>query len=168
MFSGILLSLFLRHPERGLKAVVREGLEQIIAWSAQIDPDARIGLNIVLTDGEHLIGSRFNRSLHYLVRDHIFDCRICGQPHVHHSPATAYQSVEIASEPVTLHEDWYEVPNKTLYSIARRLPAGYGAFGIRAKLNAIMGVTAKARNTGAGAVWLLIVTPTITRSRTVI
>jgi len=113
-----LMSLFLRHPERGLKGVVREGLEQIIAWSAQIDPDARVGLNIVLTDGQHLIGSRFNRSLHYLVRDHVFECRICGQPHVHHRPATAYQSVEIASEPITLHEDWHEVPNKTLYSIA--------------------------------------------------
>lgn len=113
-----LLSLFLCHPERGLKTVVGEGLKQIIKWAAQIDPEARVGLNIVLTDGEHVIGSRFNRSLHYLVRDHLFDCLICGKPHVHHNPKTAYQSVEIASEPVTFNEDWYQVPNNTLYTIA--------------------------------------------------
>jgi len=44
--------------------VVRRGLEQIIAWSSQI----------LLTDGEHLTGLRFNRLLHYLARDHTFDC----------------------------------------------------------------------------------------------
>jgi len=27
----------------------------------------------LLTDGEHLTGSRFNRLLHYMVRDHTFD-----------------------------------------------------------------------------------------------
>lgn len=113
-----LMSLFLRHPERGLKETVRVGLEQVIAWSNEIDPQARIGLNIVLTDGEHVIGSRYNRSLHYLVRDHVFSCPICGKPHVHHAASTAYQAVEIASEPVTFGEDWYEIPNHTIYSIA--------------------------------------------------
>ncbi|PUB12443.1 class II glutamine amidotransferase [Yoonia sediminilitoris] len=113
-----LLSLFLHHPERGLKDTVRHGLEQVIAWSAEVAPEAKVGLNIVLTDGTHVIGSRYNRSLHYLVRDHIYACPICGKSHVHHEPSTAYQAVEIASEPVTPDEDWYKVPNKTIYSIA--------------------------------------------------
>lgn len=113
-----LLSLFLRHPDRGLKSIVGLGLKRIIAWSKQVDPNARIGLNIVLTDGDHLIGSRINRSLHYLVRDHTFDCPICRRPHVHHTSGAEYHSVEIASEPVTMNEQWYEVPNNTLYSIA--------------------------------------------------
>ena len=113
-----LLSLFLRHPERGLKEVVRQGLEQVIAWSAQVAPDARVGLKVVLTDGDQVIGSRYNRSLYYLVRDHIYDCPICGKPHVHHEPRKRYQAVEIASEPVTPDEDWYEVPDKTIYTIA--------------------------------------------------
>lgn len=112
-----LLSLFLRHPERGLLETVRGGLAQIVNWSAEVDPDARVGLNIVLTDGEHMVGSRLNRTLFYLPRDHIFDCPICGEPHVHHHPKTAYQAIEIASEPVTYGEDWYEVPNETVFRV---------------------------------------------------
>lgn len=114
-----LLSLFLQHPDRGLLHNVRAGLEQILLWSAEVDPDARVGLNIVLTDGDHMVGSRLNRSLHYLQRDHIFDCPICGQPHVHHDPDTDYQAIEIASEPVSFGEDWYEVPNAMVFRVAQ-------------------------------------------------
>ena len=113
-----LMGLFLQHPERGWKETVRAGLEQVIAWSAQIAPDRPVGLNIVLTDGHHVIGSRYNRSLHYLVREHVYDCPICGKPHVHHEHDTDYRAVEIASEPVTPDEIWYEVPNKTIYTVA--------------------------------------------------
>jgi glutamine amidotransferase len=113
-----LLSLFLQHPERGLMATVRKGLAQIIKWSAEIDPAAKVGLNVVLTDGEHLIGSRFNRSLFFLRRDHVFHCPICGRSHVHHKPKTDYQSIEIASEPITGGEDWYEIPNGTIFNVA--------------------------------------------------
>jgi glutamine amidotransferase len=113
-----LLSLFLRHPDRGLMTNVRNGLQQIVGWSAEVDPNAKVGLNIVLTDGEHLIGSRLNRSLWYLRRDHVFFCPICGKTHVHHKPKVDYMAVEIASEPVTDGEDWYEVPNGTIFRIA--------------------------------------------------
>ena len=113
-----LMSLFLRHPEHGLLAIAKEGLGQILAWSAEVDPTARVGLNIVLTDGEHMIGSRYNRSLHYLHRDHVFHCPICEKPHVHHNPKTDYQAIEIASEPVTFVDQWYEVPNKTVFRVA--------------------------------------------------
>lgn len=113
-----LLSLFLRHPERGLMEAVRDGLEQVVNWSQEVDPHARIGLNIVLTDGERMVGSRLNRSLFYLQRDHEFSCPICGRPHVHHTPSTDYQAIEIASEPVTDGELWHEVPNGTLYRVA--------------------------------------------------
>ena len=113
-----LLSLFLRHPERGLMATVRDGIEQIVRWSQDIDPTAKVGLNIVLTDGERMIGSRLNRSLFYLQRDHEFSCPICGKPHVHHIPKTDYRAIEIASEPVTEGEVWYEVPNGTIYQVA--------------------------------------------------
>ncbi len=113
-----LLSLFLQHPERGLLSSVRRGLEQIVAWSAEVDPEAKVGLNIVLTDGERMIGSRLNRSLYYLQRDHEFSCPICGKPHVHHDQKTDYQAIEIASEPVTAGENWYEVPNNTIYRVA--------------------------------------------------
>ena len=112
-----LLSLFLQHPERGLLETVRAGLAQIVTWSQEVDPSARIGLNVVLTDGEHLVGSRLNRSLHYLLRDHVFHCPICDQPHVHHDPGRDYLAIEIASEPLTHGEDWYEVPNETVFRV---------------------------------------------------
>lgn len=112
-----LLSLHLRHPERGLMGAVRTGLTQVIRWCAEVDPQARVGLNIILTDGDNMVGSRLNRSLFYLTRDHIFECPICGRPHVHHDPQRAYQAIEIASEPITYGEDWYEVPNDTLFRV---------------------------------------------------
>ena len=113
-----LLSLFLRHPERGLFETVHVGLAQVVAWAKEVDPAARVGLNIVLTDGDQLIGSRLNRSLYYLPRDHVFHCPICDAPHVHHQAGADYRSVEIASEPITHGEDWYEVPNNTVYRVA--------------------------------------------------
>ncbi len=112
-----LLSLFLRHPEGGLLRTLADGLSHIVQWSQEVDPQARVGLNIILTDGEHMVGSRLNRSLHYLIRDCIFDCPICGQPHVHHDPQRRYRAIEIASEPVTDGEDWYEVPENSVFRV---------------------------------------------------
>ncbi len=112
-----LLSLFLRHPERGLLNVVSEGLRQIMAWSAEIDNTRQVGLNIILTDGDLMIGSRLNRSLFSLRRDHVFTCPICEKPHVHHQPQTAYRAVEIASEQITTDEDWVEVPNGVAFQV---------------------------------------------------
>lgn len=116
-----LMSLFLRHPERGLLETVQLGLRNVLKWSAEVDPDARVGLNIVLTDGEHVVGSRYNRSLFTLHRNDIFKCSICGKPHVHHDLKTPYRSIEVASEPITEENDWTEVPNKTVF----RMSDGY-------------------------------------------
>lgn len=113
-----LMSLFLQHPEDGLLQTVKRGLEQILVWSAEIDPKAKVGLNIILTDSDKLVGSRLNRSLFYLQRDHIFHCPICDQPHVHHDPQKDYQAIEIASEPVTFSDHWHEVPDQTVFRVA--------------------------------------------------
>ena len=112
-----LLSLFLRHPERGLLETVRQGLAQIVHWVHSVDPKARPGLNIVLTDGEHMIGSRLNRSLVHLFRDHVFDCPICRRTHVHHKPEQNYRAVEIASEPVTRVDHWREIANGKVFRV---------------------------------------------------
>lgn len=112
-----LMGLFLQHPERGLLETVRDGLRQVIAWSEDLAPGKRVGLNIVLTDGDRMIGSRLNRSLFHLRREKIFVCPICGQPHVHHDPKTDYRAVEIASEPVTKVDVWEEVPNGVVYEV---------------------------------------------------
>ena len=48
----------------------------------------------------------------------MFSCPICGESHVQHDPKADYHATEIASEPVTFGEDWYEVPNGTVYKVA--------------------------------------------------
>lgn len=111
-----LLSLFLRHPEVGLQEIVREGLDQIVAWCLAVDPTRPIGLNVILTDGDHLIGSRLNRSLVHLRRDHLHVCLVCGQTHVKHEPAITYRAIEVASEPVTQDEDWITIPNGSVFA----------------------------------------------------
>lgn len=112
-----LLSLHLHAPESGLQDTVRRGLERIIAWCAAAAPEGRIGLNVVLTDGHRLVGSRFNRTLFHMRRDHLHVCSICGQSHVHHDPKAPYRSVEVASEPITPEDDWREVPNGTVFAV---------------------------------------------------
>jgi predicted glutamine amidotransferase len=106
-----------RGPDADLLETVRLGLQQIVVWCAEIDPKAPISLNIVLTDGERLVGSRLNRSLWFLARDHTFVCPICGQPHVQHQPGVGYRSIEVASEPLTNEKEWKAVPDGTVYSV---------------------------------------------------
>jgi predicted glutamine amidotransferase len=112
-----LLTRWSHGPQTSLLETLREGLEQIIAWCVAIDPESRIGLNVVLTDGEQLVGSRLNRTLWFLERDEIIHCKICGRPHVQHQPKAAYRAVEVASEPLTPDEPWKGVPNGSVYAV---------------------------------------------------
>ncbi len=110
-----LMSLFLQHPEKGLLETVRHGLDQVVSWANEVAPDKRPGLNVVLTDGDRLVGSRLNRSLYTIRRDHEFECSVCGRPHVHHDPKQPYRAIEVASEPITKTEAWAEVPNNVVF-----------------------------------------------------
>lgn len=111
-----LLTRWRQNPDNPMLDLVCEGLQAVIGWSEEIDPNAKISLNIVLTDGRTFVGSRLGRTLWHLQRDRIFDCEICGRPHVHHHVETDYRSVEVASEPIT-DEYWQEVPDDTVYEI---------------------------------------------------
>jgi len=112
-----LLSLWAAHPEADLLETVRGGLRRIVAWCREADAGTDIGLNIVLTDGDHLVGARLGRTLSFLMRDHTFSCPICEKPHVHHTPGADYRSVEVASEPLTDEKEWRDVPDKTVYAV---------------------------------------------------
>lgn len=111
-----LMTLWENDPARPLMETLRVGLEQVIAWAREIDPDCRISLNILWTDGNEMVGSRLNRTLWYLERDGVVPCEICGQSHVHHRDREHYSAVEIASEPIT-HEHWLQVPNGTVFAV---------------------------------------------------
>lgn len=111
-----LLTMHLRHPERPLIETVGRGLRRIIQWSESVDPPEPAGLNIVLTDGEQLIGSRYNRTLWHLVRNEVTVCGICGKKHVQHDVGEDYRAIEIASEPIS-GENWKSFANGVVYSI---------------------------------------------------
>ncbi len=111
-----LLSRWRRQPDIDLMDLVGEELQTIVEWCREIDPAAPIGLNVVLTDGKRLVGSRLGRTLWYVERHQIYDCDICGRPHVHHETGQDYRSIEVASEPIT-DEPWQEVPENTVYAI---------------------------------------------------
>jgi hypothetical protein len=49
-------------PHTDLLEPVRLGLEQIIICCQEIDAEKAVGLNIVLSDGESVVGSRPNRT----------------------------------------------------------------------------------------------------------
>ena len=70
-------------------------------------------MNFLLTDGLAMLACRWNRSLFMIERNGIYDCEICGIPHIHHHETTRHHAVAIASEPVT-HEAWQEVPNHSV------------------------------------------------------
>ena len=111
-----LLSLQIHHTDKSLKKIVQHGLQQIIAWSFEVAPNAQAGLNIVMTNGEVLVGSRHGRTLWHLVREQMTTCPECGLSHVHHRPGRDYRAVEVASEPIT-KEKWRQFADDVVYTI---------------------------------------------------
>ena len=113
-------------PKRSLLETLRLGLGQIIAWCQEIDAAAKIGLNVLLTDGEQLVGSRWGRTLHYVERLGIHDCEICGFPHIRHDVRHTYRAVVIASEPIS-HEPWQELPEDCIFAVTANMTLEFGA-----------------------------------------
>ena len=111
-----LLTLWEGYPDRPLIETLRIGIEEIVAWAAEADPEARVSLNVLWTDGNTLVGSRLNRTLWYLERDGFVHCEICGKSHVHHDPKRPYRAVEVASEPIT-GENWLRIPNGAVFAV---------------------------------------------------
>jgi len=116
----LILSMYDAMPERSLLETLRLGLGQIITWCHETDPAARIGLNVLLTDGDRLVGSRWGRTLHYVERRGVHDCEICGFPHIRHDAQRSYRAVVIASEPIS-HEPRRELPDRCVFAITTRM-----------------------------------------------
>lgn len=124
-----LLTLWGKEPERSPMELLREAIQQIVVWTREIDRDLTPSLNVLWSDGEHLIGSRLNRTLWFLERDCLFYCEICGKPHVLHNPKQEYRSVEVASEPIT-SERWLSVPNASVFTVGADMRIHFEALGI--------------------------------------
>lgn len=103
-------------PHRATFDIVRDAAVWLATAVRTVDPEARLGLNLILTDGREMIGTRVGRPLQYVERDGVHDCEICGFPHVHHDPRKGYRAIVVASEPIS-HENWSEVPDRSIYRI---------------------------------------------------
>ncbi|MFK7818705.1 MAG: class II glutamine amidotransferase [Planctomycetaceae bacterium] len=97
-------------------STVANAIRELAARSSELNLDNKPKLNIVLTDGDSMIATRWNNSLFYLQRGGLHDCDICGIPHVHHTQEANYRATVIASEPLS-GETWIEVPNKSVIRI---------------------------------------------------
>ncbi len=96
--------------------IVAESLSQLDLRCRAVQPEKPPKLNVVLTDGESMIVTRWNNSLFWLNRAGLHDCDICGIPHVHHEHDASYRAIVVASEPLS-DEPWLEVPNCSVLKI---------------------------------------------------
>lgn len=99
-----------------LVELIQEGTRELDAMSRGTGAQKPPRLNFMLTDGTVLVASRWNQTLHWVHRDGIHDCEICGIPHVHHQPGADYRAVVVASEPIS-DEQWEEVPNRSMVAV---------------------------------------------------
>lgn len=70
-------------------------------------------LNFMLTNGQLLLATRWNHTLHYIERIGLHDCEICGIPHVQHDQKEEYRACVVASEPIS-HEPWKSLTNHSI------------------------------------------------------
>lgn len=96
--------------------VIAESISELSRRCRAADPESQPKLNIVLTNGATMFATRWNNSLHYVVRRGLMDCEICGVPHVHHEVGNDYRAIVVASEPIS-DEAWERIPNHSVMTI---------------------------------------------------
>lgn len=112
----LFLTLVERDPKANINTVLAKALHKVLDWSSGEELQGKPGLNVIITDGERLVASRWGRGLYYVKRRGLYDCEICGFPHVRHKRGREYKGLVIASEPIT-HEDWVEIPERSVVQV---------------------------------------------------
>lgn len=114
--SEHLFRLFLSKLGTGtIEDVLAETAGEVISWCRDIDVDARIGLNVIATNGSALLGLRWGRTLYHVERSGVTDCEICRYPHILTREPDGYRALVVASEPLTHGETWTEVPDGAVF-----------------------------------------------------
>jgi predicted glutamine amidotransferase len=113
--SEHLLHLILSiHAQLGgsLFASLEAALRRVVALCREIGQEPHLGLNVLLTDGMHMVGSRWRRSLYYLEQHG----RSLGAGGRDGAEGDGYRALIIASEP-TNGEPWPEVPERSVLEV---------------------------------------------------
>jgi glutamine amidotransferase len=114
--SEHLLHLILSiHARTGgpLFASLAAGLRRVVALCREIGQEPHLGLNVLLSDGVQMAGSRWRRTLHYLEER---------GPDGGDNPAARadHRALVIASEP-TNGVAWPEIPERSLFEVSSDL-----------------------------------------------
>ena len=109
-------TLIEENESHSVVAILRHAAKTIESLVLSQNPAAKLGLNFLITNGQNIWGTRFGRTLFYVERPGIYDCQICGFPHIHHSQEKVYWAAVVASEPIT-SEVWKELPDRSVWSI---------------------------------------------------
>lgn len=92
----------------GLEAALR----RVVALCHDIGQEPHLGLNVLLTDGVRMVGSRWRRTLHYLERQ---ETGSDGGERQHGGNGD-YRALVIASEP-TNGCPWPEIPERSVFEV---------------------------------------------------
>ena len=65
----LILTLHDEQPHRPIVETLRIGVRRVLDWCAEAAPGVGIGLNLILTDGDTVVGTRWGRTLHTLTRE---------------------------------------------------------------------------------------------------
>ena len=132
--SEHLFRLFLSKLGQGVGSIedaLAEAATEVITWCRDIDDDARIGLNVIATNGSVLLGLRWGRTLYHVERSGVTDCEICRYPHILTREPDGYRALVVASEPLTHGETWAEVPDGSVFIAAGECALRFRPVGLR-------------------------------------
>ena len=115
--SEHLLHLILSiHAQSGgsLFASLEAALRRVVALCREIGQEPHLGLNVLLTDGVRMVGSRWRRTLHYLEQNGREDEG--GAKAEARTGGEGYRALIIASEPIS-GESWPEIPERSVLEV---------------------------------------------------
>ncbi len=113
-----LVTLHELQPKAPLSEILEHGVRQVLRWTEKVAPYSEVSLNIILTDGQEMVGTRYGRALWYVERNAVRVCEVCGcKLHVNENPGADYRAVVVASERLTKTEEWTEIPEASLFRI---------------------------------------------------
>ena len=106
----------------GLVEMVADSVLSLASLSEELGATESAQLNLLLTDGELLIASRWKNSLYWVDRQGVHDSEVCGLSHVPQATDSDYRAVVVASEPIS-RESWREVPARSILRVDRDVHA---------------------------------------------
>jgi len=95
--------------------LMEDAVSDLVRLSLAAGVEVTPTLNFVISDGRHLVATRWGNSLYWTFRRGMSDCSVCGSSHCPHADET-YKAVVVASEPIT-DEDWIEIPEGTVFGV---------------------------------------------------